>query len=69
MAEYWNLIDENGENSGIIWSRGDRYKIPDGLYLPCVEIWVKIGDRLLITRRHPDKREGLKYEVSALIVA
>ena len=44
--------------------REDRDKIPDGLYLPCVEIWVTVGDKLLITRRHPSKSEGLKYEVS-----
>ena len=25
-------------------------------------MWIKIGDKLLITRRHPDKSEGLKYD-------
>lgn len=63
MKEIWELLDENGCYSGIRISREERDEIPDGLYFPCVEIWVRVGDRLLLTRRHPDKREGLKYDV------
>lgn len=63
MAEFWDLLDKDGNNIGIKWTRENRNKIPDGLYFPCVEIWVMVGDRLLITKRHPDKHEGLKYDV------
>ena len=64
MSELWDLIDNNGQQSGIVWQRDKRDEIPEGLYIPCVEVWVRIADRLLITQRHPSKREGLKYEVS-----
>ena len=64
MNEIWELRDAEGNKTGISLRREDREKIPDGLYLPCVEIWVTVGDKLLITRRHPDKTDGLKYEVS-----
>lgn len=64
MSELWELRDADGNKVGISMRREDRDKIPEGLYLPCVEIWVTVGDQLLITRRHPSKSEGLKYEVS-----
>ena len=63
MAEIWDIVNEKGECLGIRFERKDRDKIPDGMYHPCVEVWVKVGDRLLITRRHPDKSEPLLYEV------
>lgn len=62
MAEIWDIVDSEGRDTGIRVSR-DGGNIPDGLYHPCVEIWVRVGDRLLITHRHPDKHEGLKYDV------
>lgn len=62
MAEIWDLVDRDGNVTGIRWPRADHANIPEGLYHPCVEVWVKIGDRVLITRRHPDKSEGLKYD-------
>lgn len=64
MSEIWDLLDNNGQRSGVVWQRDSRDQIPDGLYIPCVEVWVKVADKLLITKRHPSKREGLKYEVS-----
>lgn len=63
MTEIWDLVDENGKELGIKWARADHDKLPDGVYHPCVEIWVRVGDRLLITQRHPNKSEGLKYDV------
>ncbi len=62
MDEIWDLVDRDGNATGIRWPRADHANIPEGLYHPCVEVWVKIGDRVLITRRHPDKSEGLKYD-------
>ena len=55
-------MNKDGEKVGIAWSRKDHANIPEGLYHPCVEVWVKIGDRLLICQRHPDKSEGLKFD-------
>lgn len=62
MAEIWDLVDKNGNATGIKWLRDDHNKIPEGLFHPCVEVWVRLGDKLLIARRHPDKSEGLKYD-------
>lgn len=63
MAEIWDIVDAKGEKTGVKWDRVNHDKIPKGMYHPCVEVWVKIGDKLLITKRHPDKTEGLKYDV------
>ena len=62
MSEIWDLVDKDGSDVGIKWPRSDHKNIPEGLYHPCVEVWVRIGDRLLICQRHPDKSEGLKYD-------
>ena len=62
MMEIWDLVDKNGNSTGIKWERVNHENIPDGLYHPCVEVWVRVGDRLLIAHRHPDKSEGLKYD-------
>lgn len=63
MTEIWDIINENGEPLGITWERKKCIEIPAGMYHPCVEIWVKIGDRLIVTQRHPNKSEPLKYDV------
>ena len=62
MSEIWDLVDKDGNYSGIAWPRADHANIPEGLYHPCVEVWIRIADKVLITRRHPDKTEGLKYD-------
>lgn len=62
MTEIWDLVDKDGGITGKQWPRADHANIPEGYYHPCVEVWVKIGDKLLITRRHPDKSEGLKFD-------
>lgn len=62
MDEIWDLVDKNGDFTGIKWERTNHVNIPEGLYHPCVEVWVRVGDRLLVTLRHPDKSEGLKYD-------
>lgn len=62
MAEIWDLVDKDGKQVGIKWPRADHDSIPEGFYHPCVEVWVRIGDRLLVAHRHPDKSEGLKYD-------
>ena len=63
MTEIWDIVDKDGNLTGVKWARADHGKIPEGMYHPCVEIWVKVGDKLLITQRHPDKSEGLKFDV------
>lgn len=62
MSEIWDLVDEFGNKTGMTCTRADQSTIPSGLYHPCVEVWVRSEDKLLITRRHPDKSEGLKYD-------
>lgn len=63
MAEIWDIVDENGRSLGISWQRDRHDEIPRGYYHPCVEVWVKVGNRLLITQRHPDKTEPLTFDV------
>ena len=63
MTEYWDILDKDGKELGIRWAREDSKMIPEGMYHPVVEIWVRIGDKLLITQRHPNKYEGLKFDL------
>lgn len=63
MTEIWDLVDDGGNKIGVSIPREKRSEIREGQHFPCVEVWVKVGDSLLITRRHPDKSEGLKYDV------
>ena len=63
MAEIWDLVDKDGKQVGIQWPRADHDNIPEGLYHPCVEVWVRVGDRLLVAHRHPDKSEGILYNI------
>ena len=60
--EKWDLVDKDGRICGIQVMRNERHLIPPDLFHPCVEVWVKVGNKLLITRRHPDKSFGLKYD-------
>ena len=62
--EIWELVDAEGVPSGVLYERGSKQEIPDGLYFRVVEVWTKIGNRLLITQRHPTKWMGLKWEVT-----
>ena len=62
MAEFWDLVDCDGRKIGIKWDRNNHKNIPEGAYHPCVEVWVKVGDCVLITQRHPDKSDGLKFD-------
>ena len=61
--EKWDLVDSSGQLLNITWDRSRHSEIPEGVYHPCVEVWVKVGDKLLITKRHPEKSEGLKFDL------
>ena len=62
MSEIWDLVDKNGQLLGIKWPRENHANIPEGCYHPCVEVWVRVGDKVLLARRHPNKSDGLKYD-------
>ena len=62
--EIWELVDSCGAPSGVLYERGSKKDIPKGLYFRVVEVWTKIGDKLLVTQRHPSKWMGLKWEVT-----
>ena len=64
MAEIWDLVDDSGERTGVLYRRGSGEPIPKGLYFTVVETWVRVGERVLLTQRHPDKWAGLLWEVS-----
>lgn len=69
MSEVWDLVDKDGRKINVKWLRENHDSIPEGTYHPAVEVWVKIGDKLLLERRHPDKTEGLKYDCPGGAVA
>ena len=62
--EIWELVDSDGVPSGVLYERGSKQEIPDGLFFRVVEVWTKIGNKLLVTQRHPSKWMGLKWEVT-----
>lgn len=60
MTELWDLYDVNRNKTGKTHQRG--IPVPDGYYHLVVEIWTIIGERILLTQRHPDKPYGLFWE-------
>lgn len=64
MEEIWDLVDEGGNPTGVLYRRTSGDPIPHGLYFAVVEIWLRVGDSVLLTQRHPDKWSGLMWEVS-----
>ncbi len=64
VKEIWDLVDERGREVGVKYDRGSGEPIPSGLCFKVVEVWLRVEDKLLVTRRHPDKWAGLKWEVS-----
>ncbi len=62
--EIWELVNAEGKPTGVFYERGSKRPIPDGMYFRVVEVWTKIGDKLLVTQRHPSKWMGLKWEVT-----
>lgn len=65
MQELWDLTDREGHPTGRTFQRGSHEKIPEGMYHVVVEIWVTTSDgRVLLTRRHPHKFNGLKWETT-----
>ena len=65
MQELWDLTDKEGHPTGLTFIRNSHEKIPEGLYHTVVEIWVTTRDgRVLLTRRHPHKFNGLKWETT-----
>ena len=62
--EIWELVDADGVPTGTLYERGSKQDIPEGMYFRVVEVWTRIGNRLLLTQRHPSKWMGLKWEVT-----
>lgn len=63
-SEIWEIIDENGIGTGKFCKRCERDTIPDGLFHAVVEVWVRVGEHIFLTQRHPDKWAGLMWEAS-----
>ena len=64
MKEIWELVYPDGTPSGVLYDRESGDPIPTGLCFKVCEVFVRAGDRLLLTQRHPDKWQGLKWEAS-----
>ena len=64
MKEIWELVNADGEPSGVLRDRASGEPYPEDLYFKVVEVWVRVKDRILLTQRHPKKWAGLKWEAS-----
>ena len=65
MGEIWELVDIYEKKTGVLIERGTNTPIPDGMYHTAVDIWTKDKDgKILLTKRHPNKDWGLKWECS-----
>ena len=65
MSEKWTIVDINENEVGLTWERGSNLKIPDGLFHVAVSVWIKDPrGNILLTKRHPNKTWGLKWECS-----
>ena len=62
--EIWELVDGEGKPTGVLYERGSKKEIPEGMFFRVVEVWTMIGNKLLVTQRHPSKWMGLKWEVT-----
>ena len=63
MKEIWELVDIYKEKIGVIHERGKEASIPEGMYHLVVEVWTKNSkNEILLTQRHPNKKEGLLWE-------
>ncbi|WP_027964559.1 NUDIX hydrolase [Halalkalibacillus halophilus] len=61
--EYWNLLDENREDTGEVHKRGEP--IPEHRYHLVVRVWIKNAQgEFLMSKRHPDKPEPFKWEAT-----
>ena len=63
--EYWDLYLENGSKTNKTIKRDSMLSIPQGLYHYAVEIWVNVKGKLLLTQRHPQKKNGLLWECTS----
>ena len=65
MGEIWELVDIDEKKTGVLIERGTNTPIPDGMYHTAVDVWTKDKDgKILLTKRHPNKEWGLKWECS-----
>ena len=62
--EIWDLVDGEGRRTGVLYDRNSGDPIPDGLRFSVVEVWTRVGDKVITTQRHPDKWAGLCWEVT-----
>lgn len=58
--EVWDLYDSNRVLLPQTMKRGE--KVPEGCYHLVCEAWVISGDKVLVTRRHPNKSYGGLFE-------
>lgn len=58
--ELWDLYDKDRMLLPQTMLRGEM--VPEGCYHLICESWVISGDKVLVTRRHPNKTQGGKFE-------
>ncbi len=55
MEEIWDLVDENGKETGKVMRKGE--KVPEGFYHRGVDVWfINSDNQILIQKRSPGKR-------------
>lgn len=61
MVEYWDVYDINRNKTGRLHERG--LELEAGEYHLVVDIWiVSSSEKILLTKRHPDKLWGSYWE-------
>lgn len=60
--ELWDAYDAEKRPLGKTLTRGEP--VPAGEYHIVVEVWTRCGDKILLTKRHPDKPWPFQWECS-----
>lgn len=65
MPEYWDLYNRQLIPLGRVYERDDKKRMPKGEFHIVVNILsINREGRILITKRHPDKNYGDRWEIS-----
>ena len=62
MEELWDIYDIHRRKTGRLHDRHSNKPLNKGEYHVVVDIWTKCGDKILLSKRHPNKIFGGMWE-------